>query len=283
MKTTISILLFVCVCVFTNAQASTKAIKVEVTGTGSPVLFIAGFTVPGAIWQPQVNELKSSYECHVVSIAGFGGLEPVEFPWLPKVNEAIANYIKVNNLQNLTIVGHSLGGTIGIWLASQPELNVKKLIIVDALPATGALMFPDFKPENLSYDNPYSDQQLAMSDANFKQMATGMSQGMSVNPDARQQIASWILEAHRKTYVYGYTDYLKLDVRENLKNITAPVTILAATQPYGEETIRKTLATQYENLKNYKLEVATGAAHFIMLDDPKWFNEKLMQELRAHD
>jgi pimeloyl-ACP methyl ester carboxylesterase len=122
-----------------------------------------------------------------------------------------------------------------------------------------------------------------MSDAGFKQMATGMSQGMSVNPDAQQQIVSWIFQADRKTYVYGYTDYLKLDVRENLKNITAPVTILAAAQPYGEEIIRKTLTTQYENLKNYKLEVAPGAAHFIMLDDPTWFNEKLMQELRAHD
>lgn len=278
MKTRITIFAILCSLTWSIAQQA-QPIHATVYGAGDPILFIPGFTVPGEVWQPTVDSLKPKYTCHVLTLAGFGGTAPVGFPWLPQVNEAILKYIQVNNLKNLTIIGHSLGGTIGTWLAAQSGVQVKQLIIVDALPATGALMFPDFKPEQLGYDNPYSQQQLAMSDAAFKQLAASMAAGMSTTTSVQKSIEQWIIDADRKTYVYGYTDYLKLDVRELLKKITAPVTIIAAALPYGESVMRNTIETQYKHLKNYKLVVAAKGAHFFMLDDPAWFISKINEEL----
>jgi pimeloyl-ACP methyl ester carboxylesterase len=102
-----------------------------------------------------------------------------------------------------------------------------------------------------------------------------MAQGMSLNPDAQKKIKDWIMLADRKTYVYGYTDYLKLDVREDLKNISIPVTILAADKPYGKEMVTQTYKTQYANLSNYDLIIAENSAHFIMFDRPEWFMEQI--------
>ena len=255
---------------FPTEQTPT-AIHVEVSGKGKPIILIPGFTVPGEVWNPLVKELENNYECHVVTLAGFGGKAPIEFPWLPKVNESLHSYITDNNLENVTVIGHSLGGTIATWLASRDQSKVSNIVIVDALPATGTLMFPNYKPDSLSYDSPYNKQQLAMNDEQFEQMATAMSQGMSLNKSAQEDIKTWIIKADRKTYVYGYTDYLKLDLREDLNKITIPTTIIAATKPYGKDMVTKTYNDQYANLKDYNFILADDAAHFIMLDQPDWF------------
>ncbi len=265
------------------AKNESQPVHVEVIGKGKPIVLIPGFTVPGDIWDPLVKKLEKNYECHIVTLAGFGGKEPIEFPWLPKVNESLKNYILKNELQNATIIGHSLGGTIATWLATQKDLKLSKIILIDALPASGALMIPNFNPENLAYESPYNNQQLAMDDAAFEQTAAAMSKGMSVKESAQEKIKNWILESDRKTYVYGYTDYLKLDLREDLKSISIPVTIIAASQPYGEEMVKQTYKNQYANLTDYNFIMAEDSAHFIMLDKPSWFLEQMQMILSSKE
>jgi len=136
-------------------------------------------------------------------------------------------------------------------------------------------MIPDYDPEKLVYDSPYNNQQLNMEDIQFQQIASAMSQGMSLNTSAQEDIKNWILMADRKTYVYGFTDYLKLDLREDLKKITIPVTIVAATQPYDKDTVMQTYKGQYANLKHYDFILADESAHFIMLDQPEWFMKQI--------
>ncbi|MEM6878277.1 MAG: alpha/beta hydrolase [Bacteroidota bacterium] len=269
----INLLFFIALLSFSlQAQdESGHAIYVDVYGEGDPILLIPGFTVPGDVWTPLVDVLKSDYECHVVTLAGFGNKAPISFPWLPQVNAAIEDYIAAQALNDLTVIGHSLGGTIASWLASRENNLISEIILVDALPAAGAIMFPDFDPDKLAYESPYNDQQLAMSEADFEQLAGMMAGGMSLNRPAQVQITEWITTADRQTYVYGYTDYLKLDMREDLKRISAPVTILAADQPYGPAMVTQTYQNQYTNLSEYELVIAENSAHFIMLDQPEWF------------
>ncbi len=109
----------------------------------------------------------------------------------------------------------------------------------------------------------------------FDAMATQMATGMSLNQEKQQQLKDWMVQADRKTYVYGYTDLLKLDLREDLVKISIPVSILAAAQPYGLEMAEHTYAEQYKYLKDYDINFAADAAHFIMYDSPQWFQEKL--------
>jgi len=281
MKTTPHLALLIALCIGFISTAQQQAIQVTVTGTGDPIVLLSGFATHGdEAWAATVSELSKTHQCHVVNYAGFAGQEPIEFPWLPKVVSGIENYIKANNLNNTVIIGHSMGGTIGIQLAANADLTITQLIIVDALPATGALMMPDFKPETLVYESPYNQQMLDMDEAAFAQMATGMAAGMTSNPDGQQQIIKWMKATDSKTFVYGYTDYLKFDVREDLKLIKIPVTILGAGKPYGEALARTNYANQYENLANYSLKMNPDSAHFIMMDQPEWFLDQLNQILK---
>jgi pimeloyl-ACP methyl ester carboxylesterase len=142
-------------------------------------------------------------------------------------------------------------------------------------------MIPNFNPENLIYESPYNNQQIAMDAITFEQTATAMAKGMSLKKSAQGKIKNWIQEADRKTYVYGYTDYLKLDLREDLKHISIPVTIIAASHPYGEEVVKQTYKNQYANLKDYNFIIAEDSAHFIMLDKPEWFLKQIQTILSS--
>lgn len=281
MKTLSKILVSFILCCSTVSIAQKNAITVTVTGSGEPIVLLSGFATSGdEVWQPVVQQLSKTYQCHVINYAGFAGMEPVEFPWLPRVVASIEDYISTNNLEKPIIIGHSLGGTIGIHLTANKELKISNLIIVDALPATGALMMPNFKPENFQYDSPYNNQLLQMDDTAFHQMATGMAAGMATDLNDQQQIIQWMKNTDRKTYVYGYTDYLKFDVREDLKEIDVPVTILGAGKPYGEEMAKANYSKQYENLANYELSINADSAHFIMMDQPLWFMNQLKTALK---
>ncbi len=243
-------------------------------------MLFPGFTCTSKVWDDTVSELSKNYQCHIFTFAGFGGVAPIEKPWLPKIKEGIVHYVEEQNIKDAIVIGHSLGGALGLWLATEENHPYSKLIIVDALPATGALMIPNFKSENMVYDNPWNQQLLEMDAEAFEKMATQMASGMTLTSEKHEQLKNWILQADRETYVYGYTDLLKLDLREDISKISIPVTILAATHPYGLEMAKSTYETQYKNLETYKIEYAEGSAHFIMYDKPEWFVDQIRKHLK---
>jgi pimeloyl-ACP methyl ester carboxylesterase len=261
-----------------SSTAQYNAFEVKVTGEGEPILLFPGFTCTGEVWNATVNELSKNYECHVFTFAGFGDVPAIEKPWLPKVKEGILEYVSQNKLENPVLLGHSLGGALALWMAADGN-SFKELIIVDALPSTGALMMPDFKSEYMVYDSPYNKQLLVMSDSDFEAIAKQMANSMTKEKSNQEIIINWMIQADRETYVYGYTDLLKLDLREDLAKINSPVTVLAATEPYGLEMAKSTYDLQYKALKEYTIEFANGSSHFIMYDQPQWFIENLKNAL----
>jgi pimeloyl-ACP methyl ester carboxylesterase len=254
-----------------NAQS----IKVETTGKGVPMVLLPGFASTHDVWETTVNQFKSRYEIHLVNYAGFGELPPVKENWLANVKNELYKYIKDINSTETIIIGHSMGGTLAAWLAAQKELDISQIIIVDGLPATGALFYPNTSLDSLSYDSPYNEQLMAMDDATFGNTAAFMASNMATDTEDQILIKESILKSDRRTYVLGYTDYLKFDVRGDLKNIDIPVTVLGAGGAYGLDATRATFNKQYANLLDYHLIIHPKSKHFIMYDAPQWLANQL--------
>lgn len=259
--------------------AQQPAFKVDVRGKGEPILLFPGFACTGEVWEATTKELSSKYECHVFTFAGFGEVAPIGQPWLPAIKDELIRYVKEKKLKNATIIGHSLGGTLGLWLATEEKELFKKLIAVDALPCTGALMVPNYNPATMVYDNPYSKQMLEMDSSAFRKMALQSASFMMLNKSRLDQVVDWMVKADRKTYVYGYIDLLKLDLREDIAKINIPVVILAATHP-DKNMIEKTYNSQYGKLSNKRILYADKSAHFIMYDQPEWLLASIMKNLQ---
>nr|WP_320117670.1 alpha/beta hydrolase [uncultured Marinifilum sp.] len=261
-----------------NIFASTSSIQVEIKGQGDPVLLLPGFTCPGEVWNETVAEISENHECHIVNYPGFGDVPAIDTLWLQTIKEDLEKYLQENKFKKLSIIGHSMGGTLALWLASEKRYNIKNLLIIDALPCMGAMMIPDYSSEKVSYDTPYNKNLLKMSDDEFKGMAMNFANYMSKTSSKHQQIADWIIKSDRKTYVYGYTDLLKLDLRDDLKNIESQVLILAAANP-SKSMIEGVYNDQYSSLKKKEIVYIENTTHFVMYDQFNTYIKKLKQIL----
>ncbi|MGH1387400.1 alpha/beta fold hydrolase [Kordia sp.] len=262
------------------AQSQEKSFQVEITGKGNPVLLFPGFSCTGDVWSETVKELSKTHECHVFTFAGFGNVPAIESPWLETIKNDVSTYVTRKKLQKPTIIGHSMGGSLALWLASENPETYKQLIIVDGLASIGALMIPDFSPEKVSYDNPFAKQQLEMDKTAFNKMATQMAAGMTLVKEKQPTIISWMEQADRKTYVYGYIDLMKLDLRESIKSIQIPVTIMAAVSFYPKPQVEELYTKQYQKLANKNILYVENSAHFIMFDQAEWFLKEVKKLIR---
>ena len=247
-----------------------KAFTVETVGQGEPVLYLPGFATPGSVWKETVENLKLERKSYLFSYAGFNGNQPIEMPWYSNIKNAIINYVKDNNMSNITIVGHSMGGNLAVDIAAELPSNVSKIIIVEALPCMREVMMPNVPAENFYYESPYNRQMLEMDAQQFKNMATMMAANMTLKEDKKVIIANWIAEADRKTWVYGYTDLLKLDLRNVLDKVRCKTLIIGASFP-DVKIAKQNYEKQYVNLPNKTIVMATNSKHFLMLDQPEWF------------
>ena len=128
------------------------AFQVAVTGQGAPVILIPGLASSGEVWQATVARLcgpAQRRQCHVLSLAGFAGVAPIAGDLLAQAEAQLAAYIGDKQLGKPAIIGHSLGGFLALKLAIDHPQQAGKLVIVDALPALGAVQLPSITPEQL--------------------------------------------------------------------------------------------------------------------------------------
>lgn len=262
--------------VITGSQAfgQFSATRITKSGHGVPILFLPGFITPGSVWDETVKNLKGNYESHLVSYAGFNGIDPIPMPWYDAIKKELIAYVKINKLTHLKLIGHSMGGNLAVDLAAELGSAVDHVIIVDALACMREVMMPGVPVEAFQYESAYNQQMLAQQAEAFQQNASMMAQGMSANAEKHELLKGWILEADRKTYVYGYTDLLKLDVRPALANIKVPVLILGAPFP-TKEIVTPAFEKQYATLTNKTIEIAPAGRHFIMFDQPQWLYNQI--------
>ena len=125
------------------AAAENPSFVVEVKGKGQPMILIPGYASSGDTWAGTVGRYQGSYECHILTLAGFAGVPATNArPFLPAVVEDLAAYIKKQKLHRPLMVGHSLGGVVTLALAAKYPEAVGPLVIVDSLPFLAAVTDP---------------------------------------------------------------------------------------------------------------------------------------------
>jgi len=261
-----------------NLTAQNLSIQIEVQGKGTPVLFLPGFTCTGEVWKETVEEISSTHECHIVNYPGFGTVPAIDTLWLKSIEKDLITYIQQKKLTNVSMVGHSMGGTLALNLAIHLPEAISNLLIVDALPCMGAMMIPNYSPEKVQYNTAYNQNLLKMSEDDFAAMASNFVKFMCMNPQKQKQIEEWMKLSDRKTYAYGYTDLLRVDLRKELSKIKARVKILAAAFP-NKAMVEQNYTMQYAELEQKEIVYIEKSAHFIMYDNYNAYIQHVKQVL----
>ncbi len=247
-------------------------ISVAATGRGSPVILIPGLASPRAVWDGVAGDLARTHRVYLVQINGFGGDDPrvnLQPGILDGVVADLHALITRDRLTDAAVVGHSMGGLVGLMLADRHPADLGRLMIVDALPFIGTVFDPAATVARL-------EPRAAMMRAMMREAKPGAAMTgppMSITPKGQAQVAAWSAKADPRVVAQALYEDLTTDLRPKLAGIRTPITMLypwsAGAVP--QATAARLYATAYATAPNVTLVPVPDSYHFIMLDQPARF------------
>jgi pimeloyl-ACP methyl ester carboxylesterase len=268
-----------------HAAFASDRLHVRVDGPeGAPdLILIPGLGSSPEAWQSTADHLGDRYRVHRVHIHGFAGAPAggnAEGPVSAPVAEEIARYIAEAGLERPAVVGHSMGGTIGMMLAARHPDAVGRLMVVDMMPFVGAM----FGAPGATADSvrPVADQiYAAMVNSppeQHRQQAVARVTEMINTESLRAGPLRDTETSDQKVSATAFRELVVTDLRPELANITAPTEVLYVrfndprmTPEITDNLYRMSFAT----LPSARLQRIDDSAHFVMLDQPAAFNTAL--------
>lgn len=244
--------------------------SVEVVGRGPDVVLIPGLASSRATYRRTATALRDHYRVHLIQVAGFAG-EPAganaSGPVFDPLVDGVSAYVKSLG-RPVPVIGHSLGGTLGLAIAERHPGLMSKLLIVDSLPFYGVVL--GGPTANVATLRPIVDGiRSRPAQAQSPEAARGMASYMITAPADVDRVVGWMQASDPKVVVTAMTDDMLADLRPELAAVTTPVTVLYETP------LKPMVESGYATLKGAKLIEVPNAKHFIMDDQPARFDAEV--------
>lgn len=283
--------LFLCL-LSTVATGTDEAwFSVKVTGKGRPMLLIPGLSCAGQVWDGTVAHFQDRYECHVVTLAGFGGQPAVDTvakgPMLEKVRDALAAYIRERKLERPVLTGHSLGAFMSFWIAAQHPDLAGPVIAVDGVPFFPALANPKATPESM--------QSLARGMRSMRSTQTAEQAAFGLRLFLRpmltreadfETVSAWSVKSDPQAVGQALYELMMVDLRPLVASIRAPVLLIGATAKAGtpeqQEELQKSYRAQVAGIPRHEVIFAPAARHFVQYDEPDFLFREMERFLNKH-
>ena len=271
--------------VFLSACASTAErefasdrMSVITRGSGPDVILIPGLTGHREEWWGEVVEtLDDRYRLHLVQVNGFAG-SPAEANAAGLVSapvaEEIVRYIDEAGLKRPAVIGHSMGGTIGMMIAARHPDRIGRLMVMDMMPSMGEIFGgPNPTPGSVRAQ---AEQLRADILANppGEGMLGQMFSNMTRKAEKAPMLAQNLRDSDKRTVANAFHELIVTDLKPELSRITIPVTVLYVNPtnvPLTPEQFDSTMHGLYANLSNARLVRIDDSNHFLHFDQPSRF------------
>ena len=269
------------------AAFSSDRISVRVEGEGRDVILVPGLSSSPRVWAEMVKAVPG-YRYHLVQVSGFAGQAAggnTEGAVAAPVAEEIARYIAQQGINKPVLIGHSMGGSIGMMLAARHPQAISKLMIVDMFPFLGVMFGP---PGTTAQSiKPMADDMLAKMRAATPeartQRTTATINSMINNTAMRPAGLDDALKSDQDVASRAYHELITTDLTTELKNITVPTSVLyvvPAGAPVTPEQMDGFYKMAYASIKDVQLKRIPASAHFIMWDQPEQFQAEVKNFLK---
>lgn len=253
-------------------MASSKdgvGISYEVSGNGEPVLvFVHGWSCDGRYWRKQVPYFSQKHRVIVLDLAGHGhsGLARSQYT-MKAFGEDVKAVVQATNSKRVILIGHSMGGAVIAEAARLMPDRVIGLIGVDTL-------------DNIEYQLTREElsQTLDPLIRDFQGAGRQFVREMiydDTDPALRRWILADISTAPPPVALSAMKEmlvqYITGEAAAVFEEIQTPVmAVNGDLWPIDYEANRKHMAS-------FDAIVLEKADHFLMLDEPKRFNNALAE------
>lgn len=269
-----------------SAFASDR-IEVHVRGSGPDIILIPGLASTSAIWERTAKALESRYRVHMVTVRGFGDLAPaanasgaVSGP----VASELLRYIEHQRLRRPALIGHSMGGQIALRLAASEPQGISRVMVVDSSPFFPSLISAGATSADVEPLARIVYQGLMLfGDEALKTTARNAGLELGGASDSLFNSLGW-QGGDRRTLAQGLYEVMTADLRANLPDVQAPVTVVYGWSPDSTNPraqVDDLFRAGYRNLpQTARFEPIEGAEHMVMIDQPRRFQAAVERFLR---
>jgi pimeloyl-ACP methyl ester carboxylesterase len=254
-------------------------ISIEVAGSGSPIYLIPGLSSPREVWEGVVPELAKNHTVYLVQVNGFGVGDRPGANLQPGILDGVVadldRYIVMRNIKGAGVVGHSMGGLIGLMFAKAHPEHVSRLMVVDSLPFFGMLFGPTATVAMVEPQGKAMRDQMAAAYGKpaDQAQAEATANRLALKPESRAKVKAWVMAADPRVSGEAMYEDLTTDLRGDLSAIKTPITLV---YPWAETGPTKAMADPlyrgaYAAAPNVTYVDVGDSAHFVMLDQPAAF------------
>lgn len=241
----------------------------EVYGRGKPVILLHGYQGSWGLWQQTMGYLGGFYRTYALDFWGFGESGTKRETYAVKDFVSLVNqFMDQLGIVQAPLVGHSMGGTVSLLTAIQYPERVKKAIVIGS-PMVGSSLF--FFPRVFGYRTfgwlTYHNLWI------YKGFLRILAPYYSKDKNWAQMMDRDVSRTTLEAFFASIGSLRRTDLRPSLKQIQAPVMGM-----YGDNDVvvdPKQWKTLKDGVPHAHIERFPNSGHFIMLDEPIAFSQKL--------
>lgn len=247
------------------------SLHIETLGQGPDLVMIHGWGMHGGVWGPVIEPLAASFRLHLVDLPGLGHSRPVTPYTLQSLSDAIAQSVP----DSVAVCGWSLGGQVALrWALDKPG-QVDKLVLIGTTPKfirteswSSGIEAETFRLFAAQVQHDYR--------GTLSKFLALQAHGGDTSKETIRRLRDRFFQRGApaaEDLQSGLEILLQTDLREDLRQLSAPVLIL-----HGDyDKLAPVSAGHWlaGHLPHARLQVCSGASHAPFLSHPAWCVEHL--------
>lgn len=238
------------------------------------IIFIHGWSNNRTIWEAQVSHFSDKYQLIAVDLPGFGESGNDRNEWtMENFGKDIAEIIRQLKLDDVVVVGFSMGAPAAIEAARQMPHNIAGVVLVDNLQniemKVPAPMMHFIDSMMMDLINHPTKKKL-VGGGFFKHNIVESTKKVMQMLDGTSKIG-W------QESLAGYMDWSNNSSTKSVEAVKAPIiAINSDNQPTNIEALQ-----HYS--PSFKAHIVKDVGHVIMWDKPEEFNRLLEESMQEFD
>ena len=254
-------------------------IAYERAGAGSPLVLLHGGIGDSRDWRRQMPAFAQQFDVIAWDAPGCGQSSdpPEETFRLADYADCLAGLVALLELERPHVLGLSFGAGLALELYYRHPKIPRTLVLASAYAGWGGSLPPEEVEARLH--GVLRDSDRPPDELVGEWLPSLRSQ--STPPEAVDDMVAIIAEFHPVGARAMARAFAEADLREVLPTIDVPALLL-----YGEQDQRSPLhiaADLHDRIPNSELQVIPDVGHMSNYDDPKRFNDAVLNFLRAHN
>jgi pimeloyl-ACP methyl ester carboxylesterase len=232
------------------------------------LVFVHGWCTDMSYWEAQVPSFRVYYRVVTLDLAGHGLSGGGRDVWsMEAFGQDVAAVVQKLDLNNVILIGHSLGGAV--------ILEAARLLPGRVIGLAGADTFSDI------YLKPYSEEQI---EAVLEPFRADFQEGMqryvlenyfrfSSTGDLKKRVILDMAQVDPVLAIGSLEQLLRYDGTETLQQLSLPVRSINADRPLVYFRVIRS------NTESFHNRFLSNVGHFLMIEDPQTFNRVLAEFL----